>query len=248
MEVLSTESLEKLRRGIAEIKNPHEVVLNEFDNTIKNFHLSMVEFNADIPSLPELQLPTGKSQETNNDIENCKILHKHLTELTVAAATDERLWTTLCFREYAEYARERWPIDKAKKPANHILNHWFAKTGRNRMRDNAIGRLWWVAHVASRVPDISIDEVLKTLLDDSDYRQNLLDRTSSANSANVVAAILSISKEASDNGIDFEREKFRAFMKKVDFVGRRTALPSMSVNDLKALLSPIYNDAYGIPN
>lgn len=247
MEVLSTDSLEKLRQEAA--NKPQEIISEKFDDIVKRLDLVLVQFNADISLPTKLLSPSKKSQKDQTDFENCKAMHEQFTGLTAATATDERLWVTLCFREYAEYVRERWPIDKEERATSHVSDHWFAKTSRNRMRDNAISRLWWIAHIASRVSDASIDEVLEMLFFDSDYRQNLLDRTSSANSANVVAAILSISKKALDEEGElkrdkFKRDKFRIFMKKVDFIGRRTALPSMSVDDIEELLSPMYHEAY----
>ena len=81
------------------------------------------------------------------------------------------------------------------------------------MRDNAVARLWWMAHIAKRVQVSSYEEVLKTLFFNSDYRSSLLERNSSANAINVVVSILSISQKAFSSGIEFERAKFRAFMK-----------------------------------
>ena len=101
-----------------------------------------------------------------------------------------------------------------------------------------------MAYIANRVENSSIDEVLRTLFFNSDYRSNLLERNSSANASNVVVSILSISQSAFDSGVEFDRDKFRSFMKKVDFVGKRTSLPSLSADDLNSVLSPIYAEAY----
>ena len=242
MDVLSTESLEKLRSSC--MKNP-DVIHQEFEELEDELNLTTVPFNAEIANFPSLEIPEGISQETNKDLENCKILAEAFSGLIAAKATDERLWATLCFKNYSSYARARWPLDRAKTQENHVQDHWFAKTSRNRMRDNAVSRLWWMAHIASRV-DRPNDEVLKTLFFNSDYRSNLLERNSSANAINVVASILSISQKYFDDGVEFNREKFRTFMKQVDFVGKRTALPSLTAEDLEALLTPIYASAYEI--
>lgn len=243
MDVLSTESLERIRISCRENPNLIECSFEELEDEL---NLSMVKFNAPIDECPELSLPKGISQEENQDLQNCKILATAFSGLSASIATDERLWATLCFKDYAEYSRARWPLSRAKTPVNHVQDHWFAKTSRNRMRDNAVSRLWWMSHIASRVRDSSVDEVLKTLFFNSDYRSSLLERNSSANAINVVVGILSISQKAFDNGIDFNREKFRSFMKKVDFVGKRTSLPSLSLEALEELLAPIYAEAYGL--
>ena len=137
-------------------------------------------------------------------------------------------------------------MSRAKTPVNYVQDHWFAKNSRSRMSDNSLSRLWWIAHIAGRVPDSSVDEVLKNLLFNSDYRSSLLERSTSANAINVVVSILSISQKAFDNGVEFNRDKFRSFMKKVNFIGKRTSLPSLSVEALEELLGPIYAEAYGL--
>lgn len=240
MQILSTESLEKLR---AECGTNPEIVQKPFDEIIDQFNLTFIPHKCEF-KLEDLNLPDGLTQETNKDLENCKIISGSLGNLTAADATDERLWATLCFGEYAAYAHARWPLERAKTIENHVQDHWFARTNRNRMRDNAIARLWWMAHIAKKVPNSSYEEVLKTLFFNSDYRSSLLERNSSANAINVLVSILSISQEAFSNGIEFKRDKFREFMKQVDLIGKRTSLPSLTTDDLHELLSPIYYEAY----
>lgn len=241
MQILSTESLEKLR---SECSTDPQLILKPFDEVVDNFNLTLIPHKYGNKSLPTLQQPDGQTQDKNKDLENCKIIIGSLADLTAADATDERLWATLCFREYATYVRSRWSLDRAKNAKNHVQEHWFARTNRNRMRDNAIARLWWMAHIAKRVPNSSYEEVLKTLFFNSDYRSTLLERNSSANAINVLVGVLSISQKAFANNIEFNRDKFRDFMKQVDLLGKRTLLPSLSTDDLIQILSPIYDEAY----
>ena len=167
MDVLSTESLEKLRMSCRQNPNLIDCSFEELEDEL---NLSTVNFNASINECPKLFLPEGFSQEENKDLENCKLLASSFSGLSASLATDERLWATLCFRECSEYSRTRWSISRAKTPVNHVQDHWFARTSRNRMRDNSVSRLWWMSHIASRVQGSSIDDVLKTLFFNSDYR------------------------------------------------------------------------------
>lgn len=243
MEVLSTESVEKLR---ASCKEEPSIIAKDFEELEHDLNLILIPFNFENNTEIDLTLPTGFTQETNKDLENCKLVGEALKSLTPAQATDERLWVTLCFRDFRDYALARWPLERAKTEVNHVQDHWFARTSRNRMRDNAVSRLWWMSYIASRVENSTLDEVLRTLFFNSDYRSNLLERNSSANAINVVVSILSISQTAFDNGIEFDRDKFRSFMKKVDFIGKRTSLPSLSPEELNSLLSPMYAESYEI--
>ena len=241
MNVLSASSVETLRVAIT--KSP-ELVTEDFSNLVDDLNLQFVSFNADINIQGQLLLPEGMTQETNKDSENCIAIKSIISGLNPAQATDERLWTTLCFETFSDYTNSRWPLSRAKTPKNHVNEHWFAKTNRNRIRDNAISRLWWMAQIAERVPNTSIEQVLEILFFNSDYRSSLLERNSSANSLNVLASIIKVSKEAFDNGDEYNRENFRYFMKQVDLVGKRTVLPSLDIDNLIELFRPLYKNAY----
>ena len=251
MQVITTDSLEALRDKCR--SNP-EIVNKNFSDLQDELGLQMVDFNGqvDYESLPSLQLPQGKTQSTNNDSANIKIISRALESLSAAEGTDERFWVTLCFDRYAEYTRARWKFDNftgkvevdSKKHKNHVKNHWFAKNSRNRMRDNAVSRLWWMGHIANRVPDMEIDEVLERLIFNSDFRSTILERNTSANAVNVAVAILLISEKAAERGMEYNRSKFRTFMKKVNFIGLRTSLPSLSNSQLEKLLWPEYEEVY----
>ena len=80
----------------------------------------------------------------------------------------------------------------------------------------------------------------------SDYRQSLLDRNSTAKAANVATAILKITDEAYTAGIEFKRQPFRSFMEKVNMLGGRSNLASMDVNTLVKVLNPVYKEAYAV--
>jgi hypothetical protein len=243
MKVITTESLERLR--VAVTKTPTLVERDFFDLT-EEMNLKFIEFNSPIQVNRNLISPEGFTQETNKDTDNCQIILSILEGLTPAQATDERLWVQLCFDQFAEYANHRWPLSRATTEKNHVNDHWFAKTNRNRMRDNAISRLWWMGQIAQRVPNYSMDQVLEVLFFNSDYRSSLLERTSSTNSLNVLATIIKISKDAFDSGYEFDREKFRLFMKKVDFLGKKTLMGSLGIKELSKILKPMYFESYGL--
>ena len=241
MRVLSTSSVESLRMAIT--KSP-ELVSEDLSVLVDDLNLQFVSFNADINIQGQLLLPEGITQETNKDGENCIAIKSIISGLNPAQATDELLWTTLCFETFSDYTNSRWPLSRAKTPENHVNEHWFAKTNRNRIRDNAISRLWWMAEIAERVPNTSIEQVLEILFFNSDYRSSLLERNSSANSLNVLASIIKVSKDAFDDGNEYDRENFRSFMKQIDLIGKRTVLPSLEIETLIKLFQPIYQNAY----
>jgi len=243
LEVLNTESIQKLRRVV--LATP-EIIEESLDELADKHSLSFVPSVYTINIEIELLLPNGFSQELNNDSENCSRILNALPNLTAANATDERLWVTLAFGSYSKYIRERWPFRDSKedKLSKHVLNHWFATGVRGRMRDNGISRLWWMGYIAKKVPGMSMQQVYEVLYGYSDYRSTLLERNSSGNSLNVLSAVLIISQKAFDSGIPYKRQSWRDFMMEVNFIGGRRNLAAMTQDSLIELLSPVYANAY----
>jgi hypothetical protein len=246
LSVLSMESVEILRHHLPH----HSKELKNFDETSATaLELKFIDteyrFDKDAPTL---QNPDNMEQSGLKDAENCKRILNILPELSPAEATDERIWVTLSVLHFRDYALARWPFEQQSRTntPTHIKNHWFANGIRSRMRDNAISRLWWMGHIAAKIPGSSMDEVFEILFFNSDYRSSLLERNSSANSVNVTASILAITKEAYDADVPYQRSSFREFMKQVDVLGGRTMLAAMSTDDLTVLLKPIYRQCYDV--
>jgi hypothetical protein len=244
--VLSTDSVEKLRIFLPS----HPSALIDFDDDIRhdlNLKFVPAEYQI-VEKKAVLDTPISRDQEGLKDTENCKRIIEILPKLSAADATDERLWVTLSVFNFREYALARWPIveKSSDERSQFIKNHWFASGVRGRMRDNAISRLWWMGHIASRIPGQDMDDVFEILFYNSDYRSSLLERTSSANAVNVTSGILEITKRAYGAGVQYDREKFRSFMKEIDFLGGRINLVSLGTEEIVELLTPIYNKSYSI--
>lgn len=242
-QVLKTESVQKLRRIV--LATP-EIIYEPLEELVDKHSLSFVQSNYSINCSITLLNPTGVSQEQNKDSENCSKILMVLPSLNLADATDERLWVTLSFGNFAEYIRERWRFRNSQedKLSKHVLNHWFAAGVRGRMRDNGISRLWWMGFIAKKVPGMSMQQVYEVLYANSDYRSTLLERNSSANSLNVLNAVLKISQKAFESGVPYKRQSWRDFMMAVNFIGGRRNLAAMTQESLVELLTPVYNKAY----
>ncbi len=245
-QVLKADSVQRLKRSLG---SRPEMLERGFDQLCEDLHLSFVITGYAVNTDVQLLLPIGMKQEENQDSENCKRILQILPQLTPAQATDERLWATLCLSAYPEYVQARWPFraEDGEKLSSHISNHWFANGVRGRMRDNAISRLWWMGYTASRIPDMSVEQVFSILFANSDYRSSLLERNSSANSLNVLVAVLRVSEAAYKAGIPYKRTSFRKFMSRVDTLGGRSSLAALDVKALVEMFSPIYQECYEDP-
>ena len=235
MKILSAKSISKLKQSF---KDDINLIDKSFVDLVNELSLSTVE-RYEIDTSIQLQLPTGFSISASKDKENCILIQKFLPEISPADATDERLWVTLCLSNFKEYFLKRWP-DRTK-----MYNHIFARDWRQRMRDNAIGRLWWTMHLSSNLDKNNPEKFLDTLLSKSDYRSSLLERSSSANSKVVMRSILEITEEMQKKGHEYDRVKFRNFMKDVDFLGKRTLVHSLQAEQLKDILRPMFLKSYG---
>lgn len=242
-QVLTTESVAKLRRGV--LAKP-DLVEQSLEDLVSSYSLTYAPTSYCLNRQEKILLPQGFSQGQNNDTENCGRVLNLLPGLSPAQATDERLWVTLAFGDCAEYMRARWPFRMSveDKLSRHVLNHWFASGVRGRMRDNGISRLWWMGYVAERVPGMTSSEVHEILFANSDYRSTLLERSSTTNSMPVLAAILAVSKAAFESGMPYDRAVFREFMKHVNIMGGRRNLAAMDTSMLVAIFSPIYKKVF----
>lgn len=241
--VLTSESVQKLRRSIA--KNPDFIEM-DLDSLAGELSLSFVPSGYQLDRSIQLSIPEGFAQEQNKDNENSSKLLEILPALTPANATDERLWVTLSFGIFNLYLRERWPYRQSKegKLVTHIHNHWFATGVRGRMRDNGVSRLWWMGFIASKVPGLTTEQVYEILFANSEYRSSLLERNSSCNSLVVLSSILTITQNAQSRGIKFNRECHRDFMKEVNLIGGHKNLAAIERDSLVEILSPIYENCY----
>ena len=86
------------------------LIEQSLDDLVDEFGLSLISMEDKSFNLVDLMSPEGYTQETNKDLENCKLIISSLGSLTGAEATDERLWATLSFGVYSRYAKLRWPI------------------------------------------------------------------------------------------------------------------------------------------
>lgn len=241
--VLSQLSVDKLR---VLAKCEVDILSIEFEKLISDYSLQLVDSDYEFNSALELALPEGRQQDKNNDDANCLLIARALPGLLEVHATDERLWTTLCLRDYREYAKARWPVpeEPQPKPRKHVLNHWFAKGVRGLMRDNAVSRLWWYHQLCSRVDDSNVEQVLEDLFFNSDYRSSMLERNGSSAITRVVRVILEITKEQARQGTLYKRDKFRSFMTALNLLAGRTRLAVLNDEQLKRQLEAMYIRAY----
>ncbi len=121
------------------------------------------------------KLATENSRDA--EIENSLVVHSAFQGMTAAIARQERVWVRLCHMDGLEYARKRWI---RSDPKTDVTNHFFARTLDQCRDDNAIGRLWWNGHLASRIDPVDPKRVLKQFLARANIRLQFLDRSNAS--------------------------------------------------------------------
>lgn len=239
--VLSQASVDKLRM----VAKSGEPILNRtFEDTLVQYNLQLIEIDINFDNSFKLLPPDGETQDSNNDAKNCILISSALPNLTDIEATDERLWVTLGLREYKDYAIARWPVKSNDKTVSNTNNHWFAGSSRGIMRDHAISRLWWYHRLCSRIQGRSANETLDLLFFNSDYRSSMLERNTTSAITEVVSVIIEITDENRKKGVNYNREKFRDFMKSLDLLAGRSRLAVLNKEQLKTKLTDLYLRAY----
>ena len=194
--------------------------------------------DVDDARLSDVRLPAGPDLY---EIDNCSIVYEAFSGLTPYEARDERLWAYYTHTHLLMYAKARWPVPAEDDLAvSHIRRHFFARDKRQLERDNAASRLWWMAHLCSRVTTLSQQEALSAFLFKSDVRANLIERPTTSQSVELFGAVLR-KLVASYNGRRelFERKTFRRLMGEINSVGGFMLIDCMDAKQSDELVDEV---------
>ncbi len=207
-------------------------------------HLELpVDTNDD--ALKNLKFPKG---EEDYEVDNCVAVHDYLVRLAPYDARDERLWVYLAHTIFLQYGRARWPIpNDDEKAIAHIATHFFARTNRQVERDNLVSRLWWMAHLCTRVVGVSQRTALEAFLFRADVRANIIERPTVAQSTNVFSVILKgLIQSAAGKKALFERTAFRKIMMELNSIGGFRLLDALPEAELNKIFVDVVGKRVGI--
>jgi hypothetical protein len=86
------------------------------------------------------------------DLNNCKILYRHLKFLTPSQASDERFWAGIEHTVFYDYVRKRFGYDQEKRhyvrdEQEAVRSRFFFLEGRRACFRNSLAKYWWVGHL-----------------------------------------------------------------------------------------------------
>jgi len=207
---------------------------------------SDIEFDPNI----QLELPAvGETVFDEVDMINTEIIHSALPGLTPFGASRDELWATLALGNYTQYVRRRWRATSQQDidlRRNYRL-HYLSSSVRNRWRDNAIGRLWWLRHYAETMLPENPDKALRVLFfRDKNLGESLLTKPSIATVPAVARAVLEISYESfvQSGPLRFSRDGFRDFIRDVDVRTGRSLLSLMPTNQVDDLVRATFKESF----
>jgi hypothetical protein len=239
--ILTSDSVESLRQWA--LRDPVGFYRAEPEQIRDDLNLKFSTSNV-VLNLGALKEP----QATNNhDVENAFLFQAMVPSLSPALAADNRIWPTLALLYFPDYVRARYSLrlpsglsprstEGREKLSRYVNSHWFADSARQRWRDNALGRLWWMAHVARGAGVGEERRALKALVQhDLDIYSWLLGKPSISSSPVLLAAIVECiihdQNFANMNGGQ-RRECFRDFMKDLDLVLGRRVMSALPLEDV----------------
>lgn len=189
-------------------------------------------------ALSNVKMPVGGQLF---EVENCIAVYQYLEQLTPYDARDERLWCYLSHTTLLGYARTRWPIPADdEKAVAHIQTHFFARTNRQIERDNAVSRLWWMAHLCDRVAGVPQKVALEAFLYRADVRANIVERPTISQSTNLFSVILKgLIKSMSGTKALFDRKNFRDVMIEINSIGGFKLLDVLPETELSAIFDTV---------
>ncbi|RWO32347.1 MAG: hypothetical protein EOS10_11655 [Mesorhizobium sp.] len=173
------------------------------------------------------------------ELENCQAVYASLPQLTPYEARDERLWTYFCHVQLLDYSRNRWPIpEDDERAAAHIRLHFFARDKRGIERNNAVSRLWWMAHLCSRVVGLESTAALRILLEKTDIRANIIERPTVSQSVPLFSAILcELAASQESDGRLLERAHYRRLMAEINSIGGYRLLDYLRADEARHLVA-----------
>lgn len=238
MRVLTTLSLDKLKVHLS--AQPLDAA-KDFEALVSECGLEFVELDVDMGADDGVQLVGSKNQPISEEISNVRILWNSIGRISSLIALDERFWVTLTLARHQKYFLSRW-FDKPSNTDEAITrldNHLFATSSRRFIRDQAVSRLWWAAKIAHDLPGIDPNVALETMFWNSDLLSQITTRPGTASSNELTSEILILMHERKLEKPDYERVRFRNFMKQVDITLGRNLVFSLPPNVLRERVAEI---------
>ncbi|WP_227521477.1 DUF6339 family protein [Bacillus alkalisoli] len=191
-------------------------------------------------SIP-FEVPTFNLNEDYaiSDRENVKLIYDSLKHLTVAQATQERLWSGLAHLQLRDFAFYRLKKDIEGKNDKRINTSLFFKNGNKRsLFVHILARLWWVGYMTYDETNESNPYWLTDFFCSKDYsaRSVVFFSSNFTSNRNITKGILKTLVKLEESGVAIKRDHFVQANKYLNVVGGAMILDMLSTEEVEDMV------------
>lgn len=168
--------------------------------------------------IPDFSLDMSQDKPFLTEATNVARVYGNLMFLSESQASDERLWSGLCFGPFWKYVRYRWEIDKKCTVANIQQHFMFGFGARRSLTRNALSRLWWIGRLTYDETRNDPWELTKFVCESSDYIMHILERNTSNNPV-IIRAFLDAILDAKKKGLLIDTNTVGELAKYLNLLG-----------------------------
>lgn len=179
----------------------------------------------------KFDLDMSKENPFDTEYENVKQCYLHLKHLTDVQASDERIWSALCFGPYYDYTKYRWGINELS-PVDKIKQHFFFAYGARRsLTRNAMSRLWWIGRLT--FDEVEKFKYTKMVCESADAIMHILERNTS-NNPDIVKPFLRGIMRAREDGVSVDTNKIGDLAQYLNVLGGTYILDCLNGSVIEA--------------
>ena len=134
--------------AVKTVKTNIDILLNHYKNNdipekwISDFVGEQAFIKAEYITFDDFDLVKDDINASSTELENIKLLYSHLSHISDAFASDERLWAGLSHTAFHDFVQKRWAGKELT--SKDVLNHYFfRKKSQRALMINTLSRYWW---------------------------------------------------------------------------------------------------------
>ena len=233
--VLNSGAMRKLkgdiRKNIDLYKSGSHEWLDELFANKRNTTLSVID---DV----DLTLKVDKIHDIEYDAYNAQLLFEAYPAITPAIAAEERIWVTLCHKQFYDYMLKRWPIlpDEAHHQTEQgiIEQRYFFKQGPRKSQErNGLSRLWLSAALTHDPGRDDPYELTKIFLQDTNFIMYMFGHTFGSNRNIVQGTMEAILNLQLELGRKIPAKPLKSFTGKLNLLSGVTMLDQYTKQEIR---------------
>lgn len=247
LKFISDDTLMDLRTNFEAYKEHYYTKDNDWFNHYFQEEGRVIESKIDF-EMPALNF---REEYAVSDKENVKIIYEALKHLTVAQATQERLWAGLAHLQLRDFSYYRLKIELQDKKDLRINTALFFKNGNKRsLFVHILARLWWVGYMTYDETNLSNPYWLTDFFCEKDFSARCVVFFSSnfTSNRNITTGILKSIIKLQEKGIAIKRDHFVQANKYLNVVGGALILDMLKTDEVEDMVVKYLTKYYGLEN